>query len=198
MSKLNWLKGRSLVLCLMACAGLLMVWSSAFAAKPKSEPEMQQEAKMEDKSEAKEKDMEATVKEAKAAAKEEPTVEGWAAAFAEASGLKARKSTSGLVSFIVEEGQGASPSTTDTVTVHYLGTLLDGTKFDSSYDRGEPATFPLDRVIKGWTEGVSEMKPGEKRILVIPSDLAYGPRGAGGIIKPNSPLVFEVELLEIK
>ena len=94
-------------------------------------------------------------------------------------------------------GSGRKPSASDTVTVHYRGTLLDGTVFDSSYDRGEPASFPLSGVIPGWTEGLQLMPVGSKWELVIPSDLAYGPRGTGREIGPNATLKFEVELLEI-
>lgn len=93
---------------------------------------------------------------------------------------------------------GKSPSAEDKVTVHYRGTLLDDTEFDSSYGRGQPVTFQLNRVIAGWTEGVQLMKTGEKFKFYIPSELAYGERGAGGKIGPNETLIFEVELLEIE
>lgn len=106
---------------------------------------------------------------------------------------------SGLQYKVVKEGTGKSPKATDTVKVHYRGTLLDGTEFDSSYKRGEPIEFPLNRVIPGWTEGVQLMKEGGKSILYIPSQLAYGPRGTpGGPIGPNETLIFEIELLEVK
>ncbi|MBI3621112.1 MAG: FKBP-type peptidyl-prolyl cis-trans isomerase [Nitrospirae bacterium] len=104
---------------------------------------------------------------------------------------------SGLQYKIITEGKGASPKETDTVSTNYKGTLIDGTEFDSSYKRGEPATFPVNGVIKGWTEALQLMKVGSKWQLVIPPDLAYGPRGAGQVIGPNSTLVFEVELLSI-
>lgn len=105
---------------------------------------------------------------------------------------------SGLQYKVLEEGSGASPSATDTVTVHYEGTLIDGTVFDSSYERGEPATFPLNQVIPGWTEGVQLMKEGATYRFFIPGDLAYGmnPR-PGGPIGPNETLIFKVELVEV-
>ena len=104
---------------------------------------------------------------------------------------------SGLQYEVLTKGAGDTPNAADKVTVHYKGTLIDGTEFDSSYARGEPVTFPLNGVIKGWTEGVQLMAVGSKFKFVLPSDLAYGERGAGAKIGPNSVLVFEVELLGI-
>jgi FKBP-type peptidyl-prolyl cis-trans isomerase len=103
----------------------------------------------------------------------------------------------GLQVEILEEGTGPTPTAEDNVKVHYKGMLINGQEFDSSYGRGEPVTFPLSGVIKGWTEGLQMIKEGGKGRLVIPSDLAYGPGGAGGMIGPNATLVFEVELLAI-
>ncbi len=108
------------------------------------------------------------------------------------------KSTESGLQYIVEkEGTGASPSATDEVTVHYTGRLLDGTVFDSSVSRGEPATFPLNRVIPGWTEGLQLMKEGGKNVFFIPSDLAYGAQGVPNAIPPHSTLIFEVELIKV-
>lgn len=105
---------------------------------------------------------------------------------------------SGLQYKVLTEGTGKSPAATDTVLVHYEGTLIDGKVFDSSYKRGEPIEFPLNRVIAGWTEGVQLMKEGAKHRLYLPSRLAYGPRGAGRDIGPNEALIFDVELLKVR
>lgn len=104
---------------------------------------------------------------------------------------------SGLQYKILTSGNGASPKETDTVTTHYHGTLLDGTIFDSSVQRGEPASFGINQVIKGWTEALQLMKEGDKWQLFIPHDLAYGERGAGGAIQPYATLIFEVELIKV-
>ena len=104
----------------------------------------------------------------------------------------------GLQYKILTPGTGKSPKATDTVLVHYAGTLINGTEFDSSYKRKEPIEFPLNRVIAGWTEGVQLMSEGAKFRFFIPSKLAYGTRGAGRDIGPNEALIFEVELLEVK
>jgi FKBP-type peptidyl-prolyl cis-trans isomerase len=105
---------------------------------------------------------------------------------------------SGLQYKVVTEGHGKSPKATDTVLVHYRGTTIDGTEFDSSYKRNEPISFPLNGVIPGWTEGVQLMKEGGKIELFIPSNLAYGSRGAGGVIAPDSTLIFDIELLKVQ
>lgn len=105
---------------------------------------------------------------------------------------------SGLQYEVLKEGTGASPTATETVEVHYHGTLIDGTVFDSSVDRGETIEFPLNRVIAGWTEGVQLMKEGAKYRFFIPFDLAYGPRGSAPKIPPYAALIFDVELFEVK
>ena len=107
------------------------------------------------------------------------------------------QTASGLKYAVVTEGTGESPKATDEVTVHYTGTLTDGTVFDSSVSRGEPTTFPLNRVIPGWTEGLQLMKTGGKTVFFIPAALAYGSQGVPGTIPPDAPLIFEVELISI-
>ena len=109
----------------------------------------------------------------------------------------AKKLASGVIVTTLKPGTGASPAATDRVKVHYHGTLIDGTVFDSSVQRGEPVTFPLNQVVPCWTEGVQQMKVGGKSRLVCPPDTAYGDKGAPPRIKPGAALVFEVELLEI-
>lgn len=108
-----------------------------------------------------------------------------------------KTTASGLQYVVEKEGTGAQPTAEDEVTVHYTGKLLNGQVFDSSVNRGEPATFPLNRVIPGWTEGVQLMKEGAKYTFFIPSDLAYGPQGVPGAISPHSTLIFDVELIKV-
>ena len=105
---------------------------------------------------------------------------------------------SGLQYKVLTEGTGKSPKATDVVVVNYRGTLINGKEFDSSYKSGKPIEFPLNRVIPGWTEGVQLMKEGAKYEFYIPPNLAYGSRGAGGVIGPDETLIFEVELLKVK
>ena len=114
-----------------------------------------------------------------------------------AADSKETKTASGIVITTLKDGSGASPKSSETVKVHYRGVLENGKEFDSSYGRGQPATFPLNRVIPCWTEGVQTMKIGGKAKLVCPAKLAYGSRGVPGTIPPDATLVFEVELLEI-
>ena len=124
----------------------------------------------------------------------------WAQADMAAAAAKEKGATvtpSGLVYRSLRDGRGASPTAADVVKVHYRGTLANGTEFDSSYKRNEPAQFPLGGVIPCWTEGVQRMKVGGKAQLVCPPAIAYGSRGAGGAVPPNATLKFEVELLEI-
>ena len=115
---------------------------------------------------------------------------------AEKQGVKT--TPSGLQYKVLSEGSGKSPKATDVVVVNYRGTLINGKEFDNSYKAGQPIEFPLNRVIPGWTEGVQLMKEGAKFEFFIPSNLAYGPRGAGGVIGPDETLIFEVELLKVK
>ena len=138
------------------------------------------------------------VQQARAAAQAE-TEKKAGAAYVEKAAKEAgaKKTESGAIVTTMKEGKGEQPKATDTVKVHYHGTLIDGTVFDSSVKRGEPATFPLNQVIKCWTEGVQLMKVGGKSKLVCPSAIAYGDRGSPPTIKPGATLVFEVELLEI-
>ncbi len=110
----------------------------------------------------------------------------------------AKVTDSGLVIRMLKEGKGAQPNAASTVRVHYKGTFPDGKEFDSSHKRGEPIEFPLTGVIKCWTEGVAMMKVGGTAKLTCPSSIAYGARGAGGVIPPNATLVFEVELLGVR
>ena len=105
---------------------------------------------------------------------------------------------SGLQIKIIKEGEGRQPKATDKVVVHYRGRLIDGTEFDSSHKRGQPAEFAVNGVIKGWTEGLQLLKEGGKAELCVPSNLAYGSRGAGGLIGPDEALIFEVELISVR
>ena len=105
---------------------------------------------------------------------------------------------SGLQYIVLREGDGQRPKVTDTVKVHYRGTFIDGTEFDSSYSRGEPAVFPVNGVIAGWTEALQRMRVGSKYRVFVPPKLAYGERGAGDVIGPNETLIFDVELLGIE
>lgn len=114
-----------------------------------------------------------------------------------ASATQYAQTSSGLKYVIAQEGNGKAPAPTDRVTVHYVGTLTDGTQFDSSIDRGEPTTFPLNRVIPGWTEGLQLMKEGGTAVFYIPSELAYGPNELPGI-PANSPLIFWVQLIQVQ
>lgn len=120
-------------------------------------------------------------------------------AFLEANKTKegVKTTPSGLQYKVISSGTGKAPTASDNVTVHYTGKLTDGTVFDSSVQRGQPATFGVSEVIRGWTEALQLMKEGDKWILYIPSDLAYGERGAGGQIPPHSTLIFEVELIKV-
>lgn len=137
-----------------------------------------------------------TDKAAQASAGIRQAGDDYRAAYAQQEGVV--ELPSGLLYEVLTEGAGPKPKATDTVTTHYHGTLVDGTVFDSSVDRGQPASFPVNGVIAGWTEALQLMSVGSKWRLVIPPALAYGDRGAGADIKPGATLVFEVELLEVK
>ncbi len=141
------------------------------------------------------------MREAGNAAAEKAAAENAAAgaAFLAENGKKegVKTTASGLQYEVITEGSGKKPAAADKVRVHYVGTLIDGTEFDSSVRRGEPAEFMLNQVISGWTEGVQLMSAGSKYRFFIPSELAYGSRGAGNSIGPNSTLIFEVELLAV-
>jgi FKBP-type peptidyl-prolyl cis-trans isomerase len=132
---------------------------------------------------------------AKAVENNKKAGEEFRAEYAKKEGVKS--TASGLLYRVINEGSGAKPSATSKVPVHYTGTLTDGTVFDSSVQRGDPIDFGLNQVIAGWTEGVQLMTPGSKYEFVIPSDLAYGDRGAGNAIPPGATLIFEVELLAV-
>jgi FKBP-type peptidyl-prolyl cis-trans isomerase FklB len=143
------------------------------------------------------KDMMAKQAAAKKATGEKNAVEGKKFLADNKSKEGVKTTATGMQYKVLKEGTGPVPKATDTVKVNYRGTTIDGTEFDSSYKRGQPASFPVNRVIKGWTEGLQLMKVGSKYQLVIPADLAYGERGAGSDIGPNATLLFDVELLEI-
>ena len=115
-----------------------------------------------------------------------------------ATGLAKVTTASGIVFESLQAGSGPNPKATDTVTVHYRGTFPDGREFDSSFKRGQPTSFPLNRVIPCWTEAVQMMRPGGKARITCPPRLAYGERGAGGVIPPNATLVFDIELISIR
>ena len=161
------------------------------------EPRLDEETREKIKSEVSRRIQEKQMQErtAKAAAAKEAG-EKFLAENGKREGVKT--TASGLQYEILKEGSGAMPKATDKVTVHYRGTLIDGTEFDSSYSRNQPVTFPLGNVIPGWTEGLQLVKTGGKAKLFIPSSLAYGERGAGPKIGPNETLVFEVELVAIE
>jgi len=144
-------------------------------------------------------------KDLRAKATERRSSEGAKAKEEGAAFLAANKKKEGVVTLpsglqykVLTEGKGKKPKATDTVVTHYRGTLINGTEFDSSRRRGEPATFPVNRVIPAWTEALQLMSIGSKWMLYVPSELGYGENGAGKVIGPNATLIFEVELLEIK
>ena len=142
--------------------------------------------------------VQAGMQEAQAAKSAGAKAEGQAFLAQNAERAEVTVTASGLQYEVLEAGAGESPEATDQVTVHYTGKNLDGSVFDSSVERGEPATFGLNQVIAGWTEGVQLMKPGAKYRFYIPSDLAYGERGAVADIAPGATLIFDVELISVK
>lgn len=133
--------------------------------------------------------------EAEAANANKEAGEKFLAENAKRAGVKT--TASGLQYEIIKEGEGECPAATDSVTVHYTGTLIDGRVFDSSVQRGEPATFGVTQVIKGWVEALQMMKPGAEWRIYCPSHIAYGPQGAGGMIGPNETLIFNIQLLKV-
>jgi FKBP-type peptidyl-prolyl cis-trans isomerase FklB len=139
---------------------------------------------------------EVMAKQAEVAKKNKAEGEAFLAENKKKEGVKT--TPSGLQYKVIKPGKGKKPKSSDTVTVNYRGTLIDGTEFDSSYKRGQPATFQVSGVIPGWTEALQLMEEGAKWQLFIPSNLAYGERGAGGVIGPNATLIFEVELISIQ
>lgn len=165
----------------------------AMAGSPKMSPEEAREVLQAFETEIREKSM---AKMEEAAENNIEEAAAFLAANAKKEGITVTES--GLQYEVIQEGEGDSPSAGSTVTVHYTGKLLDDSVFDSSVERGEPATFPLNRVIPGWTEGLQLMSPGAKYRFYIPADLAYGERGAPPRIGPNAALIFDVELLEIQ
>lgn len=158
---------------------------------PKAEMEAQRKKQMDEQ--------EAMMKQREAMAKElEPLELPAINKYVTENKIKVKPTASGLYYIETKKGSGQSPKESDVVKVHYTGKLLDGTIFDSSVERGEPAVFPLNQVIRGWTEALQLMKVGGKATLLLPSSIAYGPNGAGERIPPYSPLLFDVELLEIQ
>lgn len=161
-----------------------------------SEPRMTEEEIQEEMTAYQQRAMEEQQAQAAAAAEaNQAAAEAFLAENAAREGVVVTES--GLQYEVIEAGEGANPGPEDTVEVHYRGTLVDGTEFDSSYKRGETVSFGVSQVIAGWTEALQLMSPGAKWNLYIPSELAYGPGGAGNLIGPNAALVFEVELINI-
>lgn len=165
----------------------------SLAGETSMTPEKMQETLMDFQAMVQQKQMEA---QGKKAAENKAAGEAFLAENKTKQGVKTLES--GLQYKVITPGTGASPDLNDKVKCHYRGSLINGREFDSSYKRNEPAEFPVNGVIKGWTEALQRMKVGAKWMLFIPSDLAYGDQGAGNVIEPGSTLIFEVELLEIQ